>query len=76
MLPNIYNFIHPTCVCCILAESVAVSADRAAAETTENKTVDGDSYVGNVNSYDGQAKLDRSNGNANDDDGVGLSVEC
>ena len=53
-----------------------VTSCRAAAETTENKTVDGDSYVGNVNSYDGQAKLDRSNGNANDGNGVGLSVEC
>ena len=38
------------------------------------RTVDGDSYVGNVNVNAGQANLDRSNGNANDDNGVGLSV--
>jgi hypothetical protein len=36
--------------------------------------VDGDSFVGNVNSNDGQLKLDRSNGNANSNDGLGLSA--
>ena len=33
-----------------------------------------DSYVGAVNSNDGQGNLDRTNGNANGNDGVGLSV--
>lgn len=36
--------------------------------------MDGDSFVGDVYSYDGQANLDRSNGKANDDNGVGLSM--
>jgi hypothetical protein len=43
-------------------------------EASENKTADGNSIVGNVNSNDGQFRLDRSNGNANPNDGVGLSV--
>lgn len=34
--------------------------------------MDGDSYVGNVNSNGGQAKFNRSNGDANDRIGVGL----
>ena len=38
------------------------------------QTVDGDSIVGNVNSNGDQLKLDRSNGNANPDEGVGLWV--
>ncbi len=36
--------------------------------------MDGDSIVGNINSNDDQLKLDRSNGKANGNDGVGLSV--
>ena len=47
-------------------------ANSLSLETSENKTVDGNSIVGNVNSNDGQLKLDRSNGNANPNDGVGL----
>ena len=39
---------------------------------SREQTVDGDSYVGNVNSNDGQANFDRSNGNANDRNGFGL----
>ena len=49
-------------------------ANEAADEAMGNKSVDGDSCVGDVYSNDGQANLDRSNGNANDDNGVGLSV--
>lgn len=36
--------------------------------------MDGNSVVGNVNSNEGQLKFSNSNGNANDDGGVGLSV--
>lgn len=36
--------------------------------------VDGNSVVGKVNSDDGQLKFDRSNGNANGNEGVGISV--
>lgn len=36
--------------------------------------MDGDSYVGNVNSNDGQLNLNRSNGNANPNYGVGVST--
>ncbi len=36
--------------------------------------MDGNSIVGNVNSNNGQLKFDRSNGNANSDNGFGLSV--
>lgn len=43
-------------------------------EVSENKTVDGNSVVGNVNSNEGQLKFSNSNGNGNDNDGVGLSV--
>jgi hypothetical protein len=49
-------------------------ANRLNPEASENKTVDGNSIVGNVNSNDGQLKLDRSNGNSNPNDGLGLSV--
>ena len=49
-------------------------ANEVADEAVGNKSVDGDSHVGDVYSNDGQANLDRSNGNANDDNGVGLSV--
>ena len=48
--------------------------NEAADEAMGNKSVDGVSCVGDVYSNDGQANLDRSNGNANDDNGVGLSV--
>ena len=36
--------------------------------------MDGDSYVGNVNVNAGQANFNRSNGNANDRIGVGVST--
>ena len=49
-------------------------ANEAADEAMGNKSVDGDSCVGDVYSNDGQANLDRSNGNANDENGVGLST--
>lgn len=49
-------------------------ANEAADEAIGNRSVGGGSYVGDVYSNDGQANLDRSNGNANDDNGVGLSV--
>lgn len=71
---TIDNLSNPTCVCRKLTGCAALFANRPAEETAENKTVDGDSYVGDVNSNDGQANLDRSNGKANDDNGVGLSM--
>ena len=36
--------------------------------------MDDDSYVGNVNSNNGKLNLNESNGHANDNDGVRLSV--
>ena len=49
-------------------------ANEAADEAIGNRSVGGGSYVGDVYSNDGQANLDRSNGNANDDYGVGFST--
>jgi hypothetical protein len=49
-------------------------AGLADPEASEIETVDGNSIVGNVNSNGGEFRLDRGNGNANPNDGVGLSV--
>lgn len=43
-------------------------------EASENKAVDGDSLVGNVNSNQGRLKFDHDNGNANGNEGLGVSV--
>ena len=51
-----------------------MSADTNHTEAPENKTVEGDSVVGNVNSNEDQFKLDNSNGNANPNDGAVVSV--
>ena len=49
-------------------------ARKLDSEVLENKTVDGNSVVGNVNSNEGQLKFSNSNGNGNGNDGVGFSV--
>lgn len=67
-------FINPACVCLQIDQTSAVLASAVPLEAAENKTVNGDSYVGNVNSNGGQAKFDRSNGKANDENGVGFST--
>jgi hypothetical protein len=57
-----------------LLTDVSVACEQLESRHTREQIVDGDSLVGNVNSNDGQLKLDRSNGNANPNDGLGLSV--
>lgn len=58
----------------VLATDVPAACEQTGSGGIREQTVDGDSIVGNVNSNGDQLKLDRSNGNANGDNGVGLSV--